>query len=282
MGLDWDSPAYHTANAADRSTAPLPPLRIDLGWDCGLYQDLAPRAEALFQELTSQIKSQPADADAYHQRAHALFTMNRAPEAVDDLTRAIHLRPDEVHYRAIRGAIYLVQNNYESAVADLEAAHALEPDQESVRDSLARSCNALAWVLANGPSPRRHLDRALALGRRAVALAPGGSGPLNTVGVVMYRAMRYEEAIVILERSLRADRGRVDGYNSFFLAMAHHRLGSRARARERFDEGIRWLQMQKSLPPSHSQEMAAVRAEADAVLAGPAGELPENVFAPTR
>ena len=42
---------------------------------------------------------------------------------------------------------------------------------------------------------------------------------------------------------------------------------------------MRWLGEQKSLTEQYAKELAAFRAEAEAVLAGPAGELPDDVFA---
>jgi tetratricopeptide (TPR) repeat protein len=145
---------------------------------------------------------------------------------------------------------------------------------------LAASCNNRAWELANGPVLRRDLDRAVALVRRAVDLTPGEAIYLNTLGVVLYRAGRYDEAIATLERSLGAGGGQTDAFDLFFLAMAHHRLGHLAEARTAYDRGVRWMREQRILDPQNTQELAGFRAEAEAVLAGPAGELPEDVFAP--
>ncbi len=130
----------------------------------------------------------------------------------------------------MRGAIYRDLNQFDPAIVDLEAALALKPDQYLVRVWLAESCNGRAWELANGPEPRRDLDRAVALGRRATDLVPGDAMSLNTLGVALYRAGRYDEAIGTLERSLAAGRGQSDAFDLFFLAMAHHRLGHRADA----------------------------------------------------
>ena len=120
----------------------------------------------------------------------------------------------------------------------------------------------------------------MALGRRAADLVPGDAMSLNTLGVALYRAGRYDEAIDILERSLAAGRGQTDAFDLFFLAMAHHRLGHRADARTHFDRALRWLGDHKTLDQRWAEALTGFRAEAEAVLAGPAGELPEDVFAP--
>jgi tetratricopeptide (TPR) repeat protein len=147
------------------------------------------------------------------------------------------------------------------------------------RGWLADCCNNRAWELATGPLPRPALDHALTLCRRAVALLPGDAGALNTLGVIHYRSGRYDEAIAALERSMAAESGRSDGFDLFFLAMAHHRLGHREAARACFDRGLRWLGGQHGQSVREVNELAGFRAEAEAVLAGPAGELPEDVFA---
>ena len=62
--------------------------------------------------------------------------------------------------------------------------------------------------------------------------------------------------------------------------MAHHRLAHREQARDCFDRAVRWLAAQNNLYAGHAEELARFRAEAKAVLAGPIGELPDDVFAP--
>ena len=96
---------------------------------------------------------------------------------------------------------------------------------------LALAHNGLAWLLATAPPPHRRSDEAVVHARRAVELAPGESMSLNTHGVALYRAGRFAEAVAVLERSLAAGFGLYDGFDLFFLAMAHHRLGHREAAR---------------------------------------------------
>ena len=174
--------------------------------------------------------------------------MRRFADAIGDLTRAIDLKPSNAHYRAVRGKLYRDLNQLDPAIADLEAALALEPDHYLFRESLAEHSNARAWELANGPVPHRDLERAVALARRAVEMSPGHPNFRNTLGVVYYRARsRADEAIATLERSRVVHRGRFDGFDLIFLAMAHHKLGHRNQARESFDRAVRWLREQSTL-----------------------------------
>jgi WD40 repeat protein/tetratricopeptide (TPR) repeat protein len=282
MGLDWDAPAFSGDDPAGPTTPPLPSLQVDFGELSDHLEHYTDSPETLLQRHSERIAKNRKDAAAYHHRAHALVELNRLDDASDDLTQAIRLRPDDLHSLIFRAEIGYRFRHYEAAIADLEAALALDPEQFGVGEFLAECCNNLAWELANAPEPRRDVGRALAMIRRARAVAPDQRGLLNTLGVVQYRAGRYAEAITTLERSLAAGRGQSDGFDLFFLAMAHHRLGHRDQARDCFDRAVRWRRAAKSLNEQSAQELAGFRAEAEAVRAGPAGELPDDVFANPR
>jgi tetratricopeptide (TPR) repeat protein len=105
---------------------------------------------------------------------------------------------------------------------------------------------------------------------------------LNTLGVVHYRSGRYSEAIATLERSLAAGLGRYDGFDLFFLSMAHYQLGHHDLAKACYERALRWLDDRKGLNEQYTRELAVFRAEAEAVLACCGGELPTDVFAAPR
>jgi WD40 repeat protein/Flp pilus assembly protein TadD len=282
MGLDWDAPACSELDPAGPSSPPLPPLRVDFGALTDHLQHITASAPALVERYTARLKEEPNDADTYHHRAHAFVKLGRYPEAIDDLTRAIRLRPGDAHYRVVRGGLYHGLSQLELAVADLEAAFALNPDEYDVRASLASCCNDRAWELVDCPEPRRDLRRAAALGHRAVEMVPDEQRYLNTLAVVHYRAGRYAETVATLNRGLAASKGEADAYDLFFLAMAQHRLGRRDRAREAFDRAVHLVREPDIHSAEDAQSLTRFRAEAEAVLAGPAGELPEDVFARPR
>ena len=107
MGLDWDAPAYSDDDPASPSAPPLPRSRSTTARWPGTSSTSPRPPEALVERYTARLKNDPNDAEAYHHRAHALANLRRFPEAIDDLTQAIRLRPDDAHFRAVRGAIYL-------------------------------------------------------------------------------------------------------------------------------------------------------------------------------
>ena len=229
MGLDWDAPAFPD-EPGFQSVPTLHTLSVDFGKLAERLEGFNEPPEKRIQANTARLKQNPEDADAYHMRGHALLEVNRPSEGIDDFSRAIRLRPDDTHLLAMRGSVHAAIRQYDLAIADMEAALARRPDEPLVRERLARSCNNLAWDLANCPEPKRDLKRALALSQRAVELDPAQATSLNTLGVVRYRAGQYNEAIGTLEQSLAVGRRQSDAFDLFFLAMAHHRLGHRREA----------------------------------------------------
>ncbi len=210
---------------------------------------------------------------ARYRRAQALIRLGRYREALADLEILIPKYPRDPALYDFRATVREAMGDREPARADREKAGSLLPSD-------SKALNAQAWILATGPLMQRDDERAVALARRAVALARGERHSLNTLGVALYRTGRDAEAIPILERSLAAGKGEADGFDLFFLAMAHHRLAHRQQARDCLDRAVKWLDQQKNLKAGHVEELARFLAEAEAVLAGPIVELPDDVFAP--
>ncbi|MFI5457674.1 MAG: protein kinase [Isosphaerales bacterium] len=293
MGLDWNSPAYSDDDPARSSAPKLPPLQVDYGSLADELEIVNEPSEVVLERHTARLKRDPDDAHAYHLRAHALAKLRRFPEAIEAFTNAIRLRPMDAHVRAVRGIVHLELGQKQPAIDDLEAALKLDPDQRLFPKWLSEVCTARAWELATGPEQGRDLDRALPLARRAVELSPWDPVCVSTLGVTLYRAGRYAESITILERSLDAGRGETEACDLVFLAMAHHRLGHADLGRAWLERAARWMQNhpdpyarrpgeRAAFGERRGGQLAAFRAEAEAVLAGPRAGLPDDVFADPR
>jgi tetratricopeptide (TPR) repeat protein len=248
MGLDWEALAIPDEDRSSLAVAPLPAARFELGPLAGEIEQFTESPATLIERHTARIKNNPSDAEAYHHRGHALLNRRRTAEAIEDLNIALGLRPDDAH----------------------------------LQKTLAQACNNRAWELATGRDWAREAKRAVALARRAVLLAPNEPMYDNTLGVALYRACQYAEAITTLERNLAASQGEYDGFDLYFLAMAYHRQGKRERARDCFERAEHWMKSRNVLPAGWGAELAAFCGEAERVLGGPAGELPDDVFAPVR
>ena len=280
IGLDWDAPAFSEDDQASPDLPPLSTLRVEYGSMGDHIEHYSESPATLVGRYTERIKQHPDDAEAHHQRGVALANSNRREEAIADLSRAIDLRPDDAHLWHDRGQFHYraSQSKPERAILDLERALALDPSRSGDRELLATCCNNVAWDLAKVLPTTADIERAVRLSERAIELNPGEVMFLNTYGVTLHRAGRFGEAVTTHGRSLAAGKGQFDGFDLYFLAMSHHRLGQRDEARSCLDRANAWT-TRASLSDSHAQELAVFRAEAESVLAGPVAELPDDVFA---
>ena len=139
----------------------------------------------------------------------------------------------------------------------------------------------VAAMLANLPrtSPASDLSRALALAETNVAYFPNDGLLRTTLGIVQYRARRWDEAIATLMKASELDEGRRFAPRGFVLAMAHWQKGQKEKARDLFEQSVAWMDEQR---PDHP-ELLRARVEAAALLGlgGPGSDesFPADPFA---
>jgi tetratricopeptide (TPR) repeat protein len=152
---------------------------------------------------------------------------------------------------------------YRQALAGYRAVLDLDPNRVT-------TLNNLAWLLATCPDEQlRDPPRALELAKKATELAPQYAHQWNTRGVAHYRAGDWDAARDALEKSMAQYAGRAEAwtqesFNSFFLAMAHARLGNGAEARRWYDRAVRWMERYQP----DDMELRRFRAEATELLDG--------------
>jgi serine/threonine protein kinase/predicted Zn-dependent protease len=189
------------------------------------------KAIALYEELLAESPDEaPNDMSGYGWRlavssnllGRALIAAGRAEEAIGPYRRAVALRPQRALFH-----------------------------------------NDLAWLLVTAPDPRlRAPAEAVGLARKAAELQPTAANVWNTLGVALYRAGDYREAIAALEKAEELGRGREFGFNALFLAMARWQLGERDDARAWYERAIAWIDKNKP----DDNELRQFRAEADGLL----------------
>jgi serine/threonine protein kinase/WD40 repeat protein/tetratricopeptide (TPR) repeat protein len=250
----------------------------------------------------------PDDTDAHVTKGRVAALLRRFPEAADEYTRVLEADPDRDGVRNRRATIMLRLSRFAEALVDINALIKLYPtdaynferrgqahdglgDREQAQADRKRAAelpqkdaryyNGLAWRLAMGPVLMRDPDRAVAEAHKAVALEPGASVYLDTLGIAQFRAGLYSEAIDTLEKSLAAGECQSGALDLFFLAMARHKLGRVAEARADFDRALRWRRDRSDKSQSQeSAELDAFQAEAEAALASAKSDSPDDAFAP--
>ena len=152
-----------------------------------------------------------------YRRAQALIRLGRHREALADLDILIPNYPNDPRSTS-SAAGPRGPRRPRAGPGRHEEGHSLLPNDPT-------ALNNLAWSCATGPIAQRDPERAVALAGEPSHWLPAQQLTLNTLGVALYRAGQYAEAIAILEQSLAAGKGESDAFDLFFLAMAHHKLG---------------------------------------------------------
>jgi tetratricopeptide (TPR) repeat protein len=207
------------------------------------------------------IELDPKSVAAHSNLGVALCGKGKLDEAIQEHRRAIELDPTLAGaHRNLAVALH-ANRQLDQAIAEYRKAAELDP--KMYRSSVAAVLNNLAWGLATNPEARlRDPVRAVELAQTAVDLSPKHAMYRNTLGVAHYRAGHWKEAISALTKSMELQKGALESFDTFFLAMAHWRLGDKDVARQSYDRAVEW--MDKNRPKD--QELRRFRAEAEGVL----------------
>jgi serine/threonine protein kinase/WD40 repeat protein len=263
MGLDWDAPPYPKAEPPGSL-----PLQVTVDAGPG---SLDPSTVVALASL--RLGRNPLDFEAYLERGKAFGRLNARLNAIVDYSMALALMPPK--HKSRGEALFRRSNNYRplndpvKANADLQqiAEQDLSLPPELVFVGV-RQFNKLAWQYVTGPEKERAPHKALPLIRKAIQLMPHDGTLFNTQGVVYYRLGQYTQALESLEHSLRMSKGEAAAFDLFFLAMCHAKLGASEKARDCYDQAIRWVKEHPSLPQPHwAEELKRFQTEAEAVLA---------------
>jgi WD40 repeat protein/serine/threonine protein kinase len=150
----------------------------------------------------------------------------------------------------------------------------------------ALELNNQAWPLAtNSEAKLRDPARAVELAQKAVELCPTQAMCWNTLGVAHYRAGHWKNAIEALTKSMELQKGKLESFDTFFLAMAHWQLDEREKARQWYDRAVLWMEKNKHQWEGKKQwpeELRRFRSEAAALLGieAPSAELDKKMPPP--
>jgi tetratricopeptide (TPR) repeat protein len=234
------------------------------------YQEALKLLDRLVKQFPESAYGRGALAQTLAGLADLLKALGRRREAEEIRRRVIRhyetLRadfPEDPHHR--RGLVlsYLERvsllwelGRQTEAAEPFRKALELDPEDPAVN-------NELAWFLATSPELLlRDGARAVELAKKAVTARPQSADYRNTLGVAHYRNGDDRAAVAELEAAMNL-RASGDSSDWLFLALAHWRLGDRAKARTWFDRAVQWMDRHK--PPD--DELRRFRAEAEAMLA---------------
>jgi serine/threonine protein kinase len=163
--------------------------------------------------------------------------------------------------------------------------------RESCRTMLERladvddllAANFTAWTCVLLPGAVDDYSPAIALAAKAAEAQPENDQSLNTLGAVLYRAGRHQEALdklTELDRRMNDPAAKADSspaYTWYFLAMTHHALDRTEEARRWLQRANEWTKKERAKtdepPPwnhrwNHRLTLELLNTEANGLIAG--------------
>jgi tetratricopeptide (TPR) repeat protein len=145
-----------------------------------------------------------------------------------------------------------------------------EPAAQEYFRKIGDNCN-LAWSLATCPDPKaRDAGRAVELAKKVSDLTPKDGNVWKVLGAAHYRAGNWKAAIEALDRANQLKAGG-DGYEWFYLAMAHWQRDEKDQARKWHDQAVAWIKKENPRPgfsngDKGGEQLRRLRDEAAALL----------------
>lgn len=180
------APAPPKIAATDLAVRELSDAEVDA--EIGGFEAVRGNFQQAMPLLEEAVRSDPKLPLGYQNLALADFFQNQRDEALNALSGAIALDPNNGFARYLRADLTLTGGGYaghdDRTEADLREATTANPD-------FAPAAALLALYLSANPDK---LPEALALAKRAVLLEPGTAGFEIDLGQVLLRMRRYDEA----------------------------------------------------------------------------------------
>ncbi len=212
-------------------------------------------AEALTDAYAGVPAYRFAVAETHYELGEAFIAEGRPGDAEEELGSArgslkklVDECPDEERYRHRLawtdhhlGLALWETGRRDEAAAAFDACTRFHEAYANAHPNGADPQARLAWYLVARPDWRPDdAIRAVGLMERAVELDPEVGGHQWDLGMALYRANRYKDAVAAFEQAMEmGDEGQ---WCWFFLAMAHWQLGDKEQARKWYDDSVAWME----------------------------------------
>jgi len=169
-------------------------LRIAINLDASGDLDAAIASLQAYQQSDSE--NGEALVNAYLLEAELLSRRGRHTDALAVYERALQVFEEDPTLLYARALGFEKLGRVDEAIADLRRLHAIDPDN-------ADTMNALGYTLADRTD---QFEEALSLITRALEKKPDSAAIIDSMGWVLYRLGKLEEALVYLRRAFELQR----------------------------------------------------------------------------
>jgi tetratricopeptide (TPR) repeat protein len=226
-------------------------------------------------DFSKAIERDPNDPALWTNRGDTLGKLRQWDKAIGDFSKAIELKANYEIAWYLRGSAHASLGRWDKASDDLAKAGAFQKvflsawsdyalvrlqlkDSDGYRKACARLLkkgsdiedrDALAfivWTCCIAPDAGANLERVVqALEKAKQKGSSEDRYPyLPALGAGLYRAGKFEAAVKRLDEAMGSRKQPVPS-TWFFLAMAHHRLGNKDKAKKWFDKASTWIKQQR-------------------------------------
>jgi tetratricopeptide (TPR) repeat protein len=169
-----------------------------LGW---LYQQPPVDLDAAIDDLSKAIELDPQDAVTYNNRGSAYYDQGELDQAITDLSKAIELDPELAIAYKNRGFAYGNKGELDQAIADYSKAIELDP-----RDVIVYNNRGFAY------GNKGELDQAIADYNKAIELDPQYAIAYINRGLAYRDKGELDQAIADLSKAIELDPQDAVGY----------------------------------------------------------------------
>lgn len=154
------------------------------------------RLQSEADQAMARGREEPENFDAQVMAAEALLEVERWDQAVEFLTRANRLRPDDYPTIVRLGHAHSASGRFDEAERWFKSALAQKPD-----DGNARSELALSYYLREPSEP----DKAIAELRKGLELNPTHLATLHNLSLLLMKTGKADEAATVIEKLAQVD-----------------------------------------------------------------------------
>ncbi|HEX5071201.1 MAG TPA: tetratricopeptide repeat protein [Vicinamibacterales bacterium] len=183
----------------------------------------AKRAEDLLRQA---IEREPARLAAYGMLGQLYIDQKRLGEAEEQFKEIVRRNPQSIAANTMLGMLHEAQGKLAEAEEQYQKTLGLD-------SSAAVAANNLAWILV---SSDRSLEQAMQLAQTALKGLPEEPHVNDTMGWILYRKGRPEQAVRYLEAAVRRDSAEPLPY--YHLGMAYSDMKDVAKARQALEKAL--------------------------------------------
>ncbi len=182
--------------------------------------------------------AEPGNIDIYGYLGQLYYSQRKYKQAINQFEKILELEPENPDIMYLLGSLYLEIEDQRKAIELLQQSIALDPEHDG-------SLNTLGYVYAETD---QRLDEAQSLVERALKVSPNNGAYLDSLGWVLYKRGRYEEA---LETFKEADALLKDPVIYDHMGDTYYKLN-------KFDEAIEHWKMSLELLPDQKKVLQKI------------------------